>query len=289
MRRSIIGLALLVYVIATLWTHISHGIFWDVMPRFALIGAVAMVFMAGVFSVAQRLRRFDVIDVAWGWVFIVIAIASYLMQHGRMFELDIQLLVTLMVIIWGLRLSIHIGQRFVRRSSEDARYIELRKGWKGDVDLQIFWRIYIVQAVLALIVMIPVIHINLLGHAGWNVATIIGFIMWCVGFVFEIAADYQLAQFSKNTANKNQIIQTGLWRYSRHPNYFGEIVLWWGISMICFGTQFGWVGVIGPALLSYLIIYVSGIPPSEKQAAKRDGWQAYKRRTNVLIPFPPRS
>lgn len=121
---------------------------------------------------------------------------------------------------------------------------------------------------------------------GWIAA---GALVWIVGFGFESIGDAQLARFRADPANKGHIIASGLWRYSRHPNYFGEVVQWWGIGLIALGAPLGWLGLVGPVAITLLIRYVSGVPMLEKHFAGRPEWEEYKRRTNIFIPWFPRS
>ena len=275
------------YIGATVTTLIQHNIFWDIMPKFIVIGGVSVAIMATSYGIARRLKRYDLVDVAWGITFIGIALASYGMQKGDRTEKDVQLLILVLVVIWGVRLSWYIFQRFRRHTTDDSRYEKLWQSWRGNRDVQVFWRIYMVQAFLALLVMIPVIHTNLLDHARWGIQTYIGVGLWAIGFIVETVADYQRQRYMQQPGNSHRVMQSGLWRYSRHPNYFGEIVLWWGIGLICFGTQFGWVGIAGPVLLTYLIVFVSGVPLAEERMAAHPDWAVYKRRTSVLLPWKP--
>jgi steroid 5-alpha reductase family enzyme len=121
----------------------------------------------------------------------------------------------------------------------------------------------------------------------WLTST--GVVFWTFGFIFESIADRQLARFVGNKANKGKVLSTGLWRFSRHPNYFGELVQWWAIGIIALQTAHGWIGLLGPALLTFLIVFVSGIPPIENRRKDNAAYQAYKKRTSPLIPQIPRS
>ena len=245
--------------------------------------------MSIVFLVGRSIKRYDLVDAAWGWAFMTAALVSFLLQPGELWSFDPALLVTALVFIWGSRLSWHIIRRIRATSNEDPRYVELRKKWRGDVSFNVLTRIYLLQAVLALIISIPVIHINLFSGPEWSPWVFIGLGTWIIGFIFESVGDRQLRDFVTNPKNKGKIMTAGLWKYSRHPNYFGELTQWWGIFFICLGVQFGWVGIIGPMLLSYLILFVSGIPLNEKRFEGRAGWASYRDRTSVLIPLPPKS
>ena len=277
------------YTTAAVATLLREGMFQWVMSDFILCGLAAVVFMSLVFMAARTIKRYDLVDAAWGVCFIVIALTSFFLQPGEKFEFDLQLLVTGLVIIWGGRLSLHILKRIRHTTHEDPRYVELRKTWKGNMTINVFLRIYMVQAVLALLISIPVVHINLFADNGITSLAWTGVAVWLIGFMFEAIGDAQLRNFVAQPKNKGKIMDRGLWRYSRHPNYFGELTQWWGIYLMCLTTPFGWVGIAGPVLISYLIIYVSGIPLNEKRFEGRPGWATYRKRTSALIPLPPRA
>lgn len=250
--------------------------------------AAAIGLMTAVFVIANRLRRYDLVDTAWGWALIVVAVTSYLLTGGRQETELPATIVTILVFAWGVRLSSHIFRRWRAAASEDPRYVELRRDWQGSLARNAFWRIYMTQAVLATVVAWPVIHLNqtLLYGSGWWLAA--GLVLWVTGFAFEVVSDWQLRCFLRYPGNKGRLMTQGLWRYSRHPNYFGELVQWWGIYVIVLGAPFGWLTIVGPLLLSYLIAFVSGIPPNERRFKGRPGWDEYRRRTSVLLPLPPK-
>jgi steroid 5-alpha reductase family enzyme len=244
---------------------------------------MAIAFMSALFVVGKRMRRYDLVDVGWGLVFIIITITALIIS-GDITPVGVLLLG--MVMTWGLRLSSHIYRRLRTTDSEDRRYVELRKKWRGgNENVAIFFRIYVVQAVLATIICLPVVLIAGVEISPALFFVVTGFIVWALGLTTEVIADRQLQRFIHNPQNKGQLMTGGLWRYSRHPNYFGELLLWWGVGIIALGVPFGWVGLIGPATISYLIIFVSGVPPTEKAFAGRPGWDEYKQRTSVLLPW----
>ena len=247
---------------------------------------MAVVVMTGLFFVSQRLRRIDVVDAGWGLSCIAIALSGFLLQGGNSLRWDTQALTTLLVMVWGSRLAWHVARRIARTRHEDARYVALRRKWKGNLALQTYLRIYLLQSFLALVVCIPVVHINLAQDPQWNAWNFVGLAVWLAGFATEVVADRQLANFMRQSPQTGELMQYGLWRYARHPNYFGEITLWWGFALISLGTPHGWVGVGGAAAITYLILYVSGVPPKEKRLKKRPGWQAYKQKTRLLLPLP---
>lgn len=255
----------------------------DLLSTFSLSLIAAIVFMSVMFVIGRRMRRYDIVDMAWGLVFIVVAVTSLLINQNTQLT---SLVVLVLVAVWGIRLSSHIFRRIRSTNVEDKRYVEMRKKWQsGNEDLAIYLRIYITQALLATIVSLPVIAINSATVEVPSLFLIVGVLIWLFGFSIEAIADKQLRQFIRNPQNKGHLMTTGLWRYSRHPNYFGELTQWWAIGIIALGVPFGWIGLIGPIVISYLIIFVSGIPLMEKAFTGRNGWSDYQRRTSVLIPW----
>lgn len=283
-----IAIFFILWAVGAVSTLLRENMFPWVVSDFLFCGLAAVAFMCVMFLFAERIKRYDLVDAAWGMVFMVIALTSFALQRGSPFELDLQLLTTLLVMIWGGRLTWHILKRIQSTDSEDARYVELRKKWKGNVRFNILTRIYILQGLLALLIMVPVIHINLFASETISPAAWFGVLVWLVGFYFETTADRQLRTFVSDPKNKGKLMTEGLWRYSRHPNYFGELTQWWGIFILCLTTPFGWVGIIGPVLISYLILFVSGVPLSEKRFEGRPGWSSYRDRTSVLLPLAPK-
>jgi steroid 5-alpha reductase family enzyme len=224
---------------------------------------------------------------AWGLVFILIA-AGTLVYDVVMNQTDIhwgKLLMMALVTIWGARLATHIGHRLKRTTSEDPRYVELRAKWRGNMERNIFFRTYMVQAVLAVIIALPVIFLNSSEYITVPAFVLAGAIVWLVGFLFESTADLQLEEFV--TRHPGKLMTSGLWKYSRHPNYFGEMTQWWGLGLMALSVDYGWFSLIGPLVLTFLLLFVSGVPLAEKRAEKREGWGVYKRRTSVIFPLPP--
>lgn len=259
----------------------------DIINALCVSFILSVGFMSGVFVIARRIKRYDVIDMGWGIVFIVIAM-GVLIQSTITHQSDIhwgQLLITALVAVWGSRLATHIGHRLQRTSEEDPRYVELRSKWKGNMEHNVFMRIYMVQAVLAVIVALPIIFVNSSQFIVVPAFLIAGAIVWFVGFVFESVADLQLESFV--TKHPGKLMTKGLWKYSRHPNYFGEMMQWWGLGVMALSVDYGWLSLIGPIVLTFLLLFVSGVPLAEKRSQKREGWTVYKRRTSAVVPMPP--
>jgi steroid 5-alpha reductase family enzyme len=142
---------------------------------------------------------------------------------------------------------------------------------------------------LLVIISLPVTHVILGGGPEFTALDAAGLLVWIVGFAFEAAADFQLARFKRSSAGTGRIMTSGLWKYSRHPNYFGEVVLWWGIFIVALSVPLGWATFIGPLVITVLILRVSGIPLLEKKYSGNPDFEEYRRRTSAFFPLPPRA
>lgn len=255
------------------------------MFELAFITFVVLVYISTVFIIAWTLRRLDIVDIAWGGGFIVAALTSFFMgQQG-----PLQLLVTWLVIIWGIRLAYSIFRRTLAAKGEDPRYTELRKTWKGNAAVNAYLRIFVTQGLLATIVSGGVIIVNLSQLVDISLIALIGVVIWLIGFLFESIGDAQLKSHLADPNNKGTLMTSGLWKYTRHPNYFGESVQWWAIFVIALGVPFGCMAVISPLVITYLLLFVSGVPPTEKRFNGRPGWDEYKKRTSMFVPWFPKT
>jgi steroid 5-alpha reductase family enzyme len=250
---------------------------------FIATGAV-LVYMTGWFIAARLKGRNDIADVAWGPGFIVAAGVS-LLAAGLYPPRG--MLVSTLVLIWGVRLAAHIHARN-RGRGEDRRYRQWREEWGRWFVLRSFLQVFILQGLLLVMVASPVIYANGSVSPGLGWLDLTGLLVWLTGFSFEALGDWQLLQFLRNPGNRGQLMTSGLWRYTRHPNYFGEVTLWWGVWLIVLSVPGGWLTIIGPLTITGLIFKVSGIPMLEKGYEGRADFAAYKRRTSAFFPLPPR-
>lgn len=234
------------------------------------------------FAVSILKKRNDVADIAWGLGFVLIAWASFFIS-GFSFR---SVLVNALVTFWGLRLSAHIYKRNTAKP-EDSRYLEWRKTWKNFY-IRSFFQVFMLQGLLLYLVSFPVIFLNLSVSRGLGLFDLVGLAIWLFGFYFESTADKQLREFTYNPQNKGKLMDKGLWMYSRHPNYFGEVVQWWGIFAIALSGTGSFITIIGPLTITGLILFVSGVPLLEKKYAGRPDFEVYKKRTSVFFPLPPR-
>lgn len=238
--------------------------------------------MSSWFVVSLIKKRNDVADVAWGLGFVLLSWVSYLTTQLSGVR---GLLVITLVSIWGFRLAWHIYSRN-KGKTEDYRYQEWRKQWGDLFYLRSYLQVYLLQGLFLFVIVLPVLIINKNAGPALGILDIVGVLVWLTGFFFESVGDAQLASFKKNPTNKGHLIQTGLWKYTRHPNYFGEVTQWWGIWLIALNTPFGWLGIIGPLTITFVILKVSGVPLLEKKMVENPEFAEYKRRTSMFFPLP---
>ena len=235
------------------------------------------------FAISVYKKRNDVADIAWGIGYIIICVYLFISYPASAVLKLLYALVTL----WGLRLSIHIYLRN-KNKTEDFRYKAWREEWGKYFYLRSYLQVFFMQVIFLLVIISPVIHAAVTGFMQWNVFTWIGLCFWIIGFYFQAVADWQLSAFKSTPKNKGLIIQTGLWKYSRHPNYFGEILMWWSIFIITIPVANSFYFIISPFTITILLVFVSGIPMLEKKYKGNIAFEEYKKRTSNLIPMPPR-
>ncbi|KAF0198562.1 MAG: hypothetical protein FD166_1203 [Bacteroidetes bacterium] len=244
------------------------------------ITLVVMIYMTLVFLLAMVLKDNSIVDIFWGLGFIVLTAYSL----WKADDIDIKkIIVSTLVLIWGLRLAAHIFLRN-RGRGEDFRYANWRRTWKYFV-LRSFFQVFMLQGFFMLMIALPVLHINHGTPVDSGMIDVAGLLIFLAGFLFEVIGDAQLAAFRKDSANTGKIITTGLWKYTRHPNYFGEALLWWGIWLMAVPVVDGIFTVISPITITLLLRYVSGVPMLETKYEGRADWEDYKRRTPVFLPF----
>ena len=248
------------------------------------VAGIVFVYMALWFLLAVIKKRNDVADVAWGLGFLLVALVTQGTRdtfHGR------GLLITALVALWASRLAIHIHLRN-KGKGEDYRYKAWREQWGQWFYLRTFLQVFMLQGLFMLVIAAPIVIVNTNRAVPLGWLDIVGISIWLVGFFFESVGDWQLARFTRDPKNRGQILQSGLWQYSRHPNYFGEVTLWWGLWLISHSAPCGWAGIIGPITITFLILKVSGIPMLEEKAILNPAFQEYAKRVSVFFPLPPR-
>lgn len=255
------------------------------MNYYIVLALILFFYMNMWFVLSLIKKRNDVADIAWGLGFILMAWTSFFLLQN----FNIQgLVIALLISIWGIRLSLHIHTRN-KGKTEDYRYLAWRTEWGKWFYLRSYLQVYILQGFLLFLIVFPVLITNQnVISSSIGLFEIIGILVWLCGFYFEVVGDSQLARFIKNPLNKGKLMQEGLWAYTRHPNYFGEVVMWWGIWIISLNASGSLAGIIGPVTITFLILKVSGIPMLEKKMQEHSDFAEYKKRVSMFIPLPPR-
>lgn len=244
------------------------------------IAFVIWLFMTIAFFYALIKKDNSIVDVFWGLGFIVVAAYS-LIRSGN-FNSETFIL-NFLVLLWGIRLSSHI---FIRNKGkgEDFRYKAWRDTWKYFL-LRSYFQIFLLQGIFMMIVASPLYFVNHNSDGTFHLNDTIGIILFLIGFSFETLSDYQLILFKRNPDHKGKIITTGLWSISRHPNYFGEALIWWGIGCFALSYYQGWIMLVSPLMITLLLRFVSGVPMLEKKYQNHPDWKDYKQKTAAFVPF----
>jgi steroid 5-alpha reductase family enzyme len=255
----------------------------------AALGGIVVV-AAITFATALRLHRHNVIDTAWGLGFLVAllcadAVAVSSAHHGGN---DRRVLITVLTAVWSLRLAAYMAVRG-RGEGEDPRYVAMLADAPGNRNLYALRKVYLIQGLAIWFVSLP-LQVTAVGGGSIGVLGWIGAAVWLVGFVFEAGGDWQLNAFRKNPANKGTVLDSGLWRYTRHPNYFGDACQWWGFALIAFTHWPGILTIASPALMTWFLARKTGKPLLEsRMATTRPGYAHYIERTSGFFPRPPRT
>jgi steroid 5-alpha reductase family enzyme len=253
---------------------------------FATTFAAALTMFATLWVASLILRDASIVDRFWGIAFLVIASSASAATDGAEPRAH---LVLALVGIWGLRLSLHITVRNLG-SGEDFRYRAMRRRWGKDFAVASLVSVFALQGAIAWIVSLPVqVAVSSRLPAELTALDFAGLAVWSAGFAIESVADFQLASFKADERNEGVLMDRGLWRYSRHPNYFGDCVVWWGFLLFA-GATGAWWTAVGPALMTFLLLRVSGVAMLEHGMRERhDDYDDYCRRTSPFIPLPPRA
>ena len=247
-------------------------------------GAVLVV-LAVTLGCALRTGRHSVVDTAWGLLFAAVAVVVFVRSSGHGDDVRRGLLLVLPV-VWGLRLALHIGRRS-RGRPEDPRYERLLARARGNRTAYAVRVVYLLQGGLAFVIAAP---ISVGGFEAGAVGPLaaVGVLLWAVGLGFEAISDAQLERFRRDPGNRGQLIRSGLWRYTRHPNYFGDACVWWGIFLVAADAWPGVLTVLAPVLMTLLLTRGSGARIMDEHLRGRPGWADYVARTSSFVPWPPR-
>ncbi|MBU1292840.1 DUF1295 domain-containing protein [Patescibacteria group bacterium] len=258
---------------------------------FLWLAGILLVYMTLAFSVAVIRKDNSTADIAYGGGFLLLSLSALVVTSIS----SVLLLLVLLVLIWSLRLSLRIYNRN-KGKEEDFRYKKWRDEWGKWFLVRSYFQIYILQGIILYCISLPVLITAVYAPtATLSLLTYIGLALWCVGFLFEAIGDAQLDSFIKKPESKGHILQSGLWKYTRHPNYFGEALMWWGIAVMAAGTLYvqgsvllAGVCFVSPVLITFLLLKVSGVPLLEERFKGNAEWEAYKSRTSVFIPWFPK-
>jgi steroid 5-alpha reductase family enzyme len=247
----------------------------------AVLAVVAVAFVIG-----SRTGKHSIMDVAWGTSIAVAGLVSFLVSTGhgvpgRRWPLAAA------AVLWGARLALHIAVR-ARGAGEDPRYDELLGRAPGNRNWYALRMVYLPQLLTLWVACLP-LTAGMTAQSPAGPITVIGGVVWLAGFAFEVVGDWQLARFRADPANKGQLMDRGLWRYTRHPNYFGDACMWWGLFALSYGSAIQLVTVVSPLLMTYILTRGTGQRLTDRRMARsRPGYAAYAARTSGFIPLPPR-
>ena len=247
-------------------------------------GAIA-AFMFAAWLLSLVLKNASIADIVWGAGFVMTAWVTFF-TVGHTLDLR-QVLLLAISTFWGTRLSLHLFKRN-RGKPEDSRYKAMRDKHPASFGWVSLVTVFGLQGVLMFLVSLPVQLGQLSPQTPFGLLAYLGVALCATGLFFEVVGDYQLAQFTKNPANHSKVMNKGLWRYTRHPNYFGDSCLWWGLALIAFDTAYGPWALIGPVVITFLLTKVSGIPMLEKAMLKSNPLYAdYMAVTSAFVPWLP--
>lgn len=246
--------------------------------------AVAVVaLMVPMWLLSLAFRNASIVDIVWGLGFVVIAWVTWLtaeMEHRS-------LLLPILVTVWGIRLSVYLGWRNIGQP-EDFRYAEMRRKHGERFWRVSFYTVYLLQGTIMWVVAMP-IQCAAFAKPAPGLMAGCGVALWMLGLFFETVGDLQLARFLRNSDNSGKVMNRGLWRYTRHPNYFGDFCVWWGVFLIAVDLNAPIWSVVGPIVMSIFLLKISGVTLLEKTMdQRRPGYAEYARQTNAFFPGPVR-
>lgn len=240
---------------------------------------ILFIYFNIIYLLCLRLKNNTYIDIAWPIGFILSAISSFTLSNEKSI---IAIITTTLILIHSSRLSYYLFKRTLKKE-EDFRYRDLRKKHIKNFIIFSYIYIFMLQFILNFIIALPIIITNLYSIK-LNVFSLIAIPIFITGFLFQVISDIQMNNFRNNKKNKGKLISTGLWKYSRHPNYFGEILIWWSFFFFSLYSTLNIFLIISPLTINFFIVKITGVPMLEKRLEGRSGWKEYKKNTNMIIP-----
>ncbi len=235
------------------------------------------------FGVSYYLQKNAVADAFWGLNIAIIAAYCVVSIYPIMFNAKI---IALLTIVWGLRLTVILGKRHLKKGPEERRYASMSQNWKYYY-LRSYLQVFLLQGLLMIVLSSALITSIIYPTIVPQWVFYLGVSIWVFGFLFEVIGDWQLSKFRKHK-EPGQILTHGLWKYTRHPNYFGEVVLWWGIWILTLPSSYWYLSLITPLTITVLILKVSGIPLAENRYKDNQDFQVYAKKTNKFFPWKPK-
>jgi len=268
----------------------------DIIVNFTHAATVVFGLLVLLWVVSVAVKDASLIDIYWGFGFLVVAAVCLYLANPKTNYL---ILLASLPIIWGIRLTVYLAKRNLGHG-EDKRYVNMQKRAAKKGMSEMTWRlrslltIYFGQGLLIMIVSAPVwVGMATASSPDIGILAILGALIWAIGFFFETVGDWQLMSFLKKHKDydgpkeQKPVLDSGLWRYTRHPNYFGNFCMWWGIWLVACAAPFGWATLFGPIIMSILLIKVSGKGLLEKDMGKRENYKKYIEKTSGFFPMPP--
>lgn len=245
---------------------------------FLEIGTLLLVYLSGMVALTCYKKDTSIGNFTWGGGVLLVTLYTFLRLSTFLLQ---QIIATTFIIAWASRLIIYI---YIRYTGNDPRFVSWKRTGIKAFIINLFW--IFGQLIMIVIMSYPLLCINTYNNphslAAWD---IIGIIVWLCGYYWEAVSDQQLFTFIRNPLNKGKVLQSGLWHYSRHPNYFGESVMWIGIYFLALSIPYGWTAFIAPITIIFLLRFVTGVPLLENAMKDNPEYQEYKKNTNVFIPW----
>jgi steroid 5-alpha reductase family enzyme len=248
---------------------------------FAIAGITIFIYMLILYFIAQYIKNNSIVDIGWGMGFVITTFVLILSSHKIY---PAMLIISCMILIWGIRLSFYIYMRNLGKP-EDFRYANWRRDWGKRQPVISFFKVFMLQGIIMWIIATPIMLVFSKNNFSHDLLGIVSVLIFLFGLIFEGLADAQMKKFKTYPQNSGKIITSGLWKYTRHPNYFGEAVLWWGIGFFAFSVTGFWYCLISPLIISLMLRYVSGVPMLEEKYKNREDFREYASKTSVFVPF----
>jgi steroid 5-alpha reductase family enzyme len=245
--------------------------------------ALIFCFMTLLWGLATKWQNVGVVDIGWTLSFTISGLIGFFVGEGLFSK---KLILLIMIFCWSLRLAYYLIRRF-EKTVEDARYTRIKQNMgRRLIDLKML-AMFLFQSLISFALAVPFLILFEFAESPWSVIEAIGVIIWMVGLAGEALADHQMFEFKLSHKNSSQVCNVGLWKYSRHPNYFFEWVIWIGFGLFILPTSYGWISIFSVAFMFYLLRFYSGVPLSEIQALKTkgDAYKEYQKHTSIFFPW----